>query len=185
MSGWDRYENVVGFSPARRSRRRTFRFRTVLVLCAVGSFLVVYALSATSMWQTVRSAFETPALSGQSEQVAAQMFFSCGGGRMPTCVIDGDTIRLNGTSIRIADIDTPEVFSPQCSSELERGNLATRRMVQLLSGGGFEMVRYDHRDEDVYGRKLRVLVRDGQSIGQILVAEGLARTWDGARHSWC
>jgi endonuclease YncB( thermonuclease family) len=41
------------------------------------------------------------------------------------------------------------------------------------------------RDADRYGRKLRVLVRGGQSLGEQLVQEGLARSWDGARHPWC
>ena len=33
------------------------------------------------------------------------------------------------------------------------------------------------RDEDRYGRKLRVVVRNGRSLGDQLVSEGLARTW--------
>ena len=57
-------------------------------------------------------------------------------------------------------------------------------MHQLLNAGAFELQPYE-RDEDQYGRKLRIVTRDGRSLGQILVAEGLARTWDGARHPWC
>jgi endonuclease YncB( thermonuclease family) len=30
-----------------------------------------------------------------------------------------------------------------------------------------------------------VLVRDGRSLGDILVSEGLARTWSGRRQPWC
>lgn len=41
------------------------------------------------------------------------------------------------------------------------------------------------RNLDIHGRKLRVLMRDGQSLGDILIAQGLARSWDGARRSWC
>ena len=44
---------------------------------------------------------------------------------------------------------------------------------------------YGRRDEDQYGRKLRLVTRNGQSIGMMLVAEGLAREWDGTRHPWC
>jgi endonuclease YncB( thermonuclease family) len=57
-------------------------------------------------------------------------------------------------------------------------------MRQLLNAGPFEVELYA-RDEDQYGRKLQVITRDGRSLGQILVAEGLARNWDGARHPWC
>lgn len=31
------------------------------------------------------------------------------------------------------------------------------------------------RDEDKYGRKLRIVMRDGESLGGALVDEGLAR----------
>jgi endonuclease YncB( thermonuclease family) len=37
----------------------------------------------------------------------------------------------------------------------------------------------------MYGRKLRVISRNGRSVADALVAEGLARRWDGARRSWC
>lgn len=101
-----------------------------------------------------------------------------------TCVIDGDTVRIDGVSIRIADIDTPEVRNYGCDAEFSLGQAATRRMVSLLNEGPFTVDPYV-RDEDVYGRKLRILRRDGQSLGMILVAEGLAREWDGARRDWC
>ena len=32
---------------------------------------------------------------------------------------------------------------------------------------------------------LRIVERDGASIGQLLVAEGLAHEWRGRRESWC
>ena len=41
------------------------------------------------------------------------------------------------------------------------------------------------RDQDKYGRDLRVVVRSGRSLGDQLVAEGLARTWSGRREPWC
>jgi endonuclease YncB( thermonuclease family) len=53
-----------------------------------------------------------------------------------------------------------------------------------MNAGPFEIVRYS-RDEDQYGRKLRIIKRDGRSVGDTLIAEGLARRWDGARRSWC
>jgi endonuclease YncB( thermonuclease family) len=58
-------------------------------------------------------------------------------------------------------------------------------MEALLKDGPFEMRRISGRDEDRYGRKLRVIVRDGRSLGDQMVAEGLARTWEGRRRPWC
>jgi micrococcal nuclease len=100
-------------------------------------------------------------------------------------VIDGDTFDLGGTRIRIADIDTPEVRG-RCDYETELAARATARMRTLLYQGGFELhPPADGRDEDRFGRKLRIVTRGGRSLGDLLVAEGLARTWTGRRESWC
>ncbi|MEE4211554.1 MAG: thermonuclease family protein [Parvularcula sp.] len=100
-------------------------------------------------------------------------------------MVDGDTIWLEGVKIRIADVDTPEISSPQCDGEYERGIRARDRLVVLLNGGEFELRSIGNRDEDRYGRKLRVIIRSGRSLGDQLVSENLARTWTGRRKSWC
>jgi len=106
------------------------------------------------------------------------------GGPGDVWVIDGDTCDFRGTRIRIADIDTPEVRG-ECRDETERAARATARMRALLAAGPFELRRTGTRDEDVYGRKLRIVTRDGRSLGQTLVEEGLARRWSGHREPWC
>lgn len=103
----------------------------------------------------------------------------------PHCVIDGDTVRYDGMTIRLTGIDAPEIRDFKCPSELALGRRATRRLVELMNAGPFTLVATESRDVDIYGRKLRDIRRDGQSLGDILIAEGLARRWDGARRSWC
>ena len=109
----------------------------------------------------------------------------CSGSVRTHCVVDGDTLWHNGTKIRVADIDTPEVGKPRCSHEANLGAKATRRLLELVNAGPVEFQSWPGRDEDKYGRKLMVLVRDGRSLGDILVSEGLARTWSGRREPWC
>lgn len=99
-------------------------------------------------------------------------------------MVDGDTAWISGEKIRIADIDAPETHPPRCQSEADLGNRATERLAELMNIGPFELQTLD-RDTDRYGRKLRVLSRDGRSLGDQLVAEGLARTWEGRRRPWC
>ena len=109
----------------------------------------------------------------------------CAGGHRQRCVVDGDTLWIDGEKIRIADIDTPEISEPKCASELALGNQATERLIELINEGPFDLRAWPGREEDRYGRKLRVLMRDGRSLGDILVSEGLARTWSGRRAPWC
>jgi endonuclease YncB( thermonuclease family) len=112
-------------------------------------------------------------------------FVLCARASQQNCVIDGDTIRYGGAKIRLQDIDAPEVFSPKCAAEAALGRQATRRLLELINEGPFELVHGGDRDLDRYGRKLRTLERNGRSLGHTLIAEGLARRWDGARRSWC
>ena len=112
-------------------------------------------------------------------------FTLCHSGGAQNCVVDGDTIWLDGTKIRIADIDAPETHPPRCPSEANLGTRATQRLLELVNAGAFIVMTIGDRDQDQYGRKLRILVRDGVSFGDQLVGEGLARTWTGRREPWC
>jgi hypothetical protein len=47
-------------------------------------------------------------------------------------------------------------------------------------GRGATAGSYDHST-----RSLRVVTRDGASLGETLVDEGLAEEWEGYRGSWC
>ena len=117
-------------------------------------------------------------------QTTDTTFTLCGSGPRINCVVDGDTFWIDGVKVRIVDIDTPETHQPQCAAEEALGRRATLRLQELLNEEPFEM-RVSGRSEDRYGRQLRVLVRDGRSIGDQLVSEGLARTWEGRRRPWC
>ena len=61
----------------------------------------------------------------------------------------------------------------------------TAAIVRSKNAGPFELHPISGRDEDRYGRKLRIITRGGRSLGDVLVAEGLARTWTGRREPWC
>jgi micrococcal nuclease len=105
-----------------------------------------------------------------------------GGGR--DCVVDGDTFWFAGETYRIADIDTPETHPARCAGEAVLGTAATEHLRTWLNAGAFSLEGVD-RDADHYGRKLRIVTRDGTSVGDALIAEGLARPWEGRRRAWC
>ena len=100
------------------------------------------------------------------------------------CVVDGDTIWLRGEKIRVADIDAPETHDPRCGSERDLGDRATVRLQQLLNAGTITLQPID-RDHDIYGRKLRLVLVNGHSVGDSLVSEGLARWYARGRRPWC
>ena len=67
----------------------------------------------------------------------------CGSGERITCVVDGDTIWLNGEKIRMQGYDTPEPTTDICGGNYERqlAGQATNRLVQLLNEGEFSVQR--------------------------------------------
>ena len=119
--------------------------------------------------------------------LAERAFFVLCGYHAPhdTCVYDGDTFWLRGQAIRIEDIDTPEKKRPKCTSEAILAADATRRLIELLNDGEFELVQRGPRNIDRWGRRLRTVEISGASIAGTLIAEGLARPWTGRRDPWC
>lgn len=176
--------NVLQFKPQKR-RERAFRPTSWLrnrwpYLALVAA--PVLGIGVAWLWH-IGPANMDGAAQGATEQYDVS-FSRCHGPIRVTCVVDGDTLWLEGQKIRIADINTPEVSKPQCSAERALGERATSRLIALLNEGGFSL-RSSGRDEDDFGRKLRIITRHGQSIGSTLVAEGLAERWTGSRRNWC
>lgn len=102
--------------------------------------------------------------------------------------LDGDTIVIDGTRIRIANIDAPEIRDFHCDAERRLGLVAKHRMAELLASGAVTVHPGDPKSgrlKDRYGRTLATIEVDGRDIGKIMIAEGLARPWTGKRRPWC
>lgn len=195
---------------AQSTKKSSFSGITIVLgIMAVSSISVAFTLSRPNETHRVRSEasdfsqksfvspVEEPVLAPQGKNTVtsftdttekpnslpAGIFAKCSAERV-TCVVDGDTFWLNGEKIRIADIDTPEVSQPKCPEELALGIKATDRLTTLLNDGPFELVSAD-RDRDGFGRQLRVVIRNGKSLGEQLVNEGLAHRWNGGKEPWC
>lgn len=114
----------------------------------------------------------------------AASFARCEGPTRVSCVVDGDTFWYRGLKIRIADINAPELGHPSCAYEAQLAETATRRLTDLLNAGPFTLA-VEGRDTDRHGRALRVVLRGGRSLGDVLQREGLAEHWHGRRGDWC
>jgi micrococcal nuclease len=170
----------ISRTPPRRYRQPWNPSGTTIFNIAMLVFLGVWFLPDAA--DLPLPAWGGPAVASSDSETASFGFCHSGGGT--NCVVDGDTIWYQGTKIRIADIDTPETHPPRCDEEARLGAAATQRLQSLLNAGRFSLESIE-RDTDRYGRQLRVLTRDGESIGGVLVDEGLARWYGSGRKSWC
>jgi endonuclease YncB( thermonuclease family) len=179
-----------------RTMRRNSLALTAKLAGAVFLASVGVGIGSLWLWPAAPALTPEPGAAPTDTQVQQLLAFSqddadqprmalCGEGQRVSCVVDGDTIWLRGEKIRVADIDTPEVGEPLCDAEYQLGMSATYRLRDLLNEGPWSVEPIGNRDTDQYDRKLRVLTRGGKSIGDVLVREGLARTWTGQREPWC
>ncbi|WP_246204532.1 thermonuclease family protein [Devosia marina] len=124
---------------------------------------------------------------GSASYVQAQEwrvnFPMCGGVRH-TCIVDGDTIWLEGHNLRLESYDTPEPYNDICGgrAEVDLAHRASARLRELLNQNPFTV---EMHGEDRYGRTLATIRISGRDVGDILIAEGLARRWPNGREFWC
>lgn len=107
--------------------------------------------------------------------------------------VDGDTIKCDGVNLRdmgdgapfVSGYDTPEIRGPSCEHERHLGREATIRMEELLRTPGLAI--YDSGERDRFDRPLvSAVLPSGQTIGSVLIAEGLAVEWrPGTNANWC
>lgn len=98
-------------------------------------------------------------------------------------VLDGDTFKLNGETIRVQNIDSPEISPCRCQLECDLGYRAKEFAERFLEGGPIVLERASRRDK--YNRVLARVSVDGADLGEALIAAGLARKWEGRRRPWC
>ncbi|WP_299682536.1 thermonuclease family protein [uncultured Roseobacter sp.] len=100
-------------------------------------------------------------------------------------VVDGDTVRLDGETIRLIGFDAPETFEAACESERVRGEAATARLRDLLDAASEAQLSF-RANPDRYQRRLAQLTLDGKDVAATMVDEGFARPYTGgSRQSWC
>jgi endonuclease YncB( thermonuclease family) len=174
----DRPHNIL---PFRRPRRRVGWFLPALIALPLGAFSAVFFWGGPPEALAIADIAKPAAPDPESARFAI-----CGSGARIDCVVDGDTFWYRGEKIRIADINTPEVSEPGCAAEASLGRRATNRLLVLRNEGPFTLEPGGHgRDRDPYGRLLRTVTRQGDSLGDVLVDDGLAEEWQGYRRDWC
>jgi len=90
--------------------------------------------------------------------------------------IDGDTLSLNGQTIRLYGIDAPEL--KQTCGNWPAGELAQEALASMLIG---HQVICEGKGQDRYGRTLAVCKVDGFDLGAEMIRSGMA--WAFTRYS--
>ncbi|QCK86768.1 thermonuclease family protein [Phreatobacter aquaticus] len=88
-------------------------------------------------------------------------------------IIDGDSLMVGGTEVRLHGVDAPELFQ-RCTRdnrEVQCGREAARHLTALIAG---QVVTCERRDIDRFGRTVAVCRVDGVDLGRAMVANGQA-----------
>lgn len=168
--------------PANGGWTAIFIIALSVALIALGLYLRFGGPEAALDAEHEMQALAAP-VAGPQDRLSAS-FSLCSGPIRHDCVVDGDTFWFGGEKYRVLDINAPEISTPKCDRELALGQAATARLRQLLNAGPFSLESGDE-ETDRYGRKLRRITRGGTSLGDMLIAEGLAERWQGFRRNWC
>ena len=128
------------------------------------------------------AAAANPALTGEDFR---GRFYFCGTSGLDTCVADGDTFWFSKTRITLADIAAPATDKAACQQERDRGFAAKVRLRDLLNAGKFDIEVLKGQPLSAGSSVMRVVTRDGRSLGSILVSEGLAKPRLAPNQSWC
>lgn len=105
-------------------------------------------------------------------------------------VIDGDTVKMRIAiwldqeilvSVRVADVDAPELFRPKCDVERVLAQEAKAFVEDFLRGG--EAALTDIEQGKYAGRVVARIEANGDDLGGALTAAGLAVR--GGKGAWC
>ncbi|WP_084619848.1 thermonuclease family protein [Devosia chinhatensis] len=172
--------SVIRFKPKRRPTRHQQKSGDHLTTAlAVAALLSVCTLG----W----IAADTFLPGGGQAVVASEMrvqFRMYGSGQRHTCVVDGDTVWLDGMNLRLQAYDTPEPYNDICggAQEVALANRASARLLDLLNSNSFSVETFG---TDRYDRTLATIRIGGTDVGDILISEGLARRWPDGNEFWC
>ena len=111
-------------------------------------------------------------------------FGLCEQGGLTNCVASGDSFYLGGKTVRIANIEAPQLYGAACPNETRLGRDAAVKLQHILNSGELSMSRVG-QDLERYGLLLRAVSVDGRDVGRAMTTAGLAREIGDLTRSWC
>lgn len=111
----------------------------------------------------------------------SERFESCDDLTGDACILSADSYAYKGQRYRVADISVPSQADAKCPAEAELAQQGRTALAAMINGGAFD-ARPDPVDPDP---SARLLVRDGVSLGQLMILKGHARPWSPKPINWC
>ena len=146
-------------------------------LGVIGVVLFALAITVATMGFSVITGNDQGAVAAP---IQADKFGDCTGG--PNCVIDGETIRVGGDTVKIAGMRVPNIRGARCDAEEQRGVKAVETLTALLNSGKVT-TGDDVREPD--GQVRTAVEVNGQDVGAAMVDANLAREPGSVPPSWC
>lgn len=112
-------------------------------------------------------------------------FFLCGTAKQDDCVVAADRFVVHGQKIRLVGVEVPNITKPRCEAERIKASDAKLRVRAFLDSGPFDLVTWKGNDAQVEGHQLRDVTRNGRSLADVLVNEGLAKRPGSGKSGWC
>lgn len=106
-------------------------------------------------------------------------FSACDDAAGHACVLSPGQFSYRGRSYRLSDVAAPSLIDPACPLEEEIAQKGRMTLLALMNGGAFEMM-VDPADDSA-----RILMRDGVSLGALLILKGYAKPATTVRFDWC
>jgi len=163
----------------REARRRYRRGSLWLPLAAVA------LIGAFSLWAggalSGGSAGSAPAGTSVTRGLT---FGPCDQGGLTNCVASGDSFYLAGKTVRVANIEAPQIHGAACPAEARLARRSAAELQRILNSGELRL-RRTGQDLDSVGLLLRRVTVDGRDVGEAMIASGHARAFGDIGRSWC
>lgn len=152
-----------------------------------GLWAPVVAVAIAALLGLWGSGLIQPAVAPRNAAVSTSRgltFGLCEQGGLTNCVASGDSFYLGGKTIRIANIEAPQLYGAACPRETELGGVAARKLQSMLNSGEIRLSKVG-QDAERYGLLLRNVAVNGTDVGTAMVEAGVAREIGDLTRSWC
>lgn len=153
----------------------------MLLIALVVAGLAIGGIVASLSGMEMRAGDNATDPAAPSTFTISDRFSLCDDQAGDACVLSPSTYSWRGHVYHVSDIVTPGIFDTRCPAEAALATQGRRAFAAMLNGGSFE-ARPDAADSDPFAR---LLIRDGVSLGELMVTKGYAKPWTKDAVDWC